>query len=527
MLHFPEALYSLHIEEYVLLCGDGLEREYMKRNVLLGLFIISLFVSSLSFVTIQAESTSVEPQSMLTARYCTITNPDNGDIVSGFVTITVDASATPRISIDGVVVARAYSYVWDTTGYADGTHTIYAKARGASDTNVVTVSNGGTINTPPTVIITAPTNGATVSGTTTISVSVSDEDTIVPDIYIDGAYVTTAYTYSWDTTAYADGSHTVYAEATDTGGLTGDDTNTVTVDNGGGQGWDKNDLPNMMPWWNDVIDVEKTSYTGAGTVVVVIDTGLVEVWEDYFPQENILSEYSRSYTQELGLDNVAWNEDTEGHGSAVTGTIIGYRLDSTTDYWINGVAEDAKIVMLRCVYWIGGGVTETTMLNNWANCINYARTLHSGDLSAYNMVVSMSLGYDNTNTALTSAIANAENEGIVVSTSAGNDGPSADTTAYPANLADCTSVAAAGYVGLTDAYGLTGIWTDIPENDFSDVFVSDFSSRGKVDVTGIGENLVLPYYGGYYYISGTSFSCPQTSGVFALMFEAFGSQSVA
>ena len=148
----------------------------MKRNVLLGLFIISLFVSSLSFVTIQAESTSVDPQSMLMARYCTITNPDNGEIVSGFVTITVDASSIPRITIDGAVVARAYSYVWDTTGYTDGTHTIQAKARGASDTNVVTVSNGGTINTPPTVIITAPANGATVSGTTTISVSVSDED---------------------------------------------------------------------------------------------------------------------------------------------------------------------------------------------------------------------------------------------------------------------------------------------------------------------------------------------------------------
>jgi hypothetical protein len=500
----------------------------MKRNALLGLLIISLFLGSMSFVTVQAESASVEPQSMLMARYCTITNPENGAIVSGFVAITVSASSTPRISIDGVVVARAYSYFWDTTGYGDGTHTIQAKARGASDTNVVTVDNGGMINTPPTVIITSPANGATVSGTTTISVSVSDEDTIVPDIYIDGSYVATAYSYTWDTTAYADGSHSVYAEATDTGGLTGDDTNTVTVDNGGsGQGWSKDTLPNMMPWWNDVIDVEKTSYTGAGTVVVVIDTGLVEVWQDYFPTENILTEYCRSYTQELGLDNVAYDEDTEGHGSAVTGTIIGYRLDSTTDYWINGVAEDAKIVMLRCVYWIGGGVTETTMLNNWANCINYARTLHSGALSSYNMVVSMSLGYDNTNTALTSAIANAENEGIVVSTSAGNEGPSPNTTAYPANLADCTSVAAAGYVGLTDAYGLTGIWTDIPENDFSDVFVSDFSSRGKVDVTGIGENLVLPYYGGYYYISGTSFSCPQTSGVFALMFEAFGSQSVA
>jgi len=504
-----------------------MEKKLMNIKKTFGLFFAFVFVTSM-FIGSATAVIQGDRVSMLNARYCTIVNPDDGDTVSGLVQIQVDASKRPTIYIDGKRVARGYTYNWDTTGYDDGTHQIRAYADRIWDTIYVTVANGGSTNNPPVVTIVSPSNGATVSGYTTISVTVNDEDVIVPDIYIDGTYIATAYSYNWDTTAYADGTHSIYAEATDTGGLSGDDTNTVTVDNGGSsQGWDKDTLTHILPWWNDVIDVERTSYTGAGTVVVVIDTGLVSNWLDYFPQGNILAQYCRSYTDELGLDNVAWDEDTEGHGSAVTGTIIGYRLDSSTDYWVEGVAEDAKIVMLRCVYWIGGGVTSTTMLNNWANCINYARTLHAGDLSAYNMVVSMSLGYDSTNTNLNNAIANAENEGIVVCTSAGNDGPAADTTAYPANLADCTSVAAAGYTGLTGAYGLAGIGTDIPENDFSDVFVSDFSSRGKVDVTAIGENLVLPYYGGYYYISGTSFSCPQTSGVYALMFQAFGAQSVA
>jgi hypothetical protein len=296
-------------------------------------------------------------------------------------------------------------------------------------------------------------------------------------------------------------------------------------------GWNKADLTHELPWWNDVIDVEKQSYTGAGTVVVVIDTGLVAAWKDYFPEENILSQYCRSYTKELRKDRVSWNKDTEGHGTAVTGTIIGYRLDSGSGYWIKGVAEDAKIVMLRCLYWTGGSgkqyVSPQELLDNWADCINYARSLKAGDLSGYNMIISMSLGYDYSNTNLDAAIAGAESEGIVVCTSAGNDGPGPNTTAYPANLDDTTSVAACGHDGLTGAYGLTGIWTDIPENDFSGVFLSGFSSRGKVDVAAIGENLVLPYYGGYYYISGTSFSCPQTSGVYALMFESYGAQSVA
>lgn len=296
--------------------------------------------------------------------------------------------------------------------------------------------------------------------------------------------------------------------------------------------WTKASLTPMLPWWNDVIDVEKQTNTGAGTVVVIIDTGMVSAYLNYFPAENILTTYCKSYTKDLGKDRVAWNKDTEGHGTAVTGTIIGYRLDtSTTDYWIKGVAENAKIVMIRCLYWIGGSgktyVSESEMLTNWANAIDYARSLKAGALSSYNMVISMSLGYTATNTALTTAISNAEAAGIIVCASAGNEGPSPNTTGYPASLDKATSVAAAGYVGLTGAYGLAGISTDIPENDFSGVFVSDFSSRGKVDVTGVGENLILPYYGGYYYISGTSFSCPQTSGVYALMFQAWGQQTVA
>jgi len=90
----------------------------------------------------------------------------------------------------------------------------------------------------PTVTITNPGDGATVSGTVTITVTVRDKEdgSITPDIYIDGNYVATAFSYDWDTTAVADGSHTITAEATDSAGNTGSDTVTVTVSNGGDGG---------------------------------------------------------------------------------------------------------------------------------------------------------------------------------------------------------------------------------------------------------------------------------------------------
>ena len=82
------------------------------------------------------------------------------------------------------------------------------------------------------------------------------------------------------------------------------------------------------------------------------------------------------------------------------------------------------------------------------------------------------------------------------------------------------------WLSLTGSYGVDGIFTDITEGDFSGLLIADFSSGGKVDVTGIGLNLVLPLTDGYYYISGTSFSCPQTAGVYALMFQVYYGQSV-
>jgi len=168
--------------------------------------------------------------------YVIITDPGDGDIVSGIVTITIDSNYNPTITIDGAAVGSGLSYNWDTTQYADGSHTIEASARGHTDTVTVTVDNGGGGNTPPVVTITNPADGATVSDTVTITVDATDAEDgqLIPDIYIDGSQVTTGNSYDWDTTLESDGTHTIYAEATDDGDLTGSDSITVTVDNNGG-----------------------------------------------------------------------------------------------------------------------------------------------------------------------------------------------------------------------------------------------------------------------------------------------------
>jgi hypothetical protein len=80
---------------------------------------------------------------------CTITNPADGATVSGTVMISVEATGTPTIYIDGSAVATAYSYNWDTTGYSDGSHSIKAQYNRKRDTITVTVNNGGPPPPPP------------------------------------------------------------------------------------------------------------------------------------------------------------------------------------------------------------------------------------------------------------------------------------------------------------------------------------------------------------------------------------------
>ena len=93
------------------------------------------------------------------------------------------------------------------------------------------------IDNPPTIIITNPTNGATVSGTIIFSAIASDDKGIAKvDFYVDGSVkysITTAGTYSWslDTTIYANGSHILKAVAVDTNNQTAASEVTVTVSN--------------------------------------------------------------------------------------------------------------------------------------------------------------------------------------------------------------------------------------------------------------------------------------------------------
>ncbi len=100
--------------------------------------------------------------------------------------------------------------------------------------------SGGTggDTTKPTTSISAPASGATVSGTTTVTASASDNVSVTKvEFYLDGVLqstdTTSPYSWSWNTTSATNGSHSLTTKAYDAAANVGTSTAvSVTVSNG-------------------------------------------------------------------------------------------------------------------------------------------------------------------------------------------------------------------------------------------------------------------------------------------------------
>src|SRR5205823_2628002 len=170
-----------------------------------------------------------------------ISSPTNGQTVPATVTIT--ASAADNVGVAGVQfridganfgaedTTAPYSISWNTTGAANGSHTLTAVARDAAGNTTtsapvtVTVANAPPPDTtPPTVSISSPANGQTVPATVTITASAADNVGVAGvQFRIDGANfgaedTTAPYSISWNNTSAANGSHTLTAGACDAAG---------------------------------------------------------------------------------------------------------------------------------------------------------------------------------------------------------------------------------------------------------------------------------------------------------------------
>lgn len=101
---------------------------------------------------------------------------------------------------------------------------------------VINGAFGTVTDNPPTVSITAPANGATVSGSQSVTANASDDFGVSQvEFFVDsvsiGVDTTAPYQVNWNTTTASNGSHTLTATARDTNNQTTSTSINVTVNN--------------------------------------------------------------------------------------------------------------------------------------------------------------------------------------------------------------------------------------------------------------------------------------------------------
>jgi len=149
-------------------------------------------------------------------------------------------------------------------------------------------------------------------------------------------------------------------------------------------------LPNFLvglnTWDLDAINVTNiqagpdrtVTQTGAGVYVAVLDSGLLDSWRQYFPQERIATQYAVAFRgggNERGHISTpanVWEHDQNSHGTHVTSTILGYSLAGTP---INGVAPLATVIPVKVLGQNGSGWSSVV-----AAGIVYVANLKAGPL---------------------------------------------------------------------------------------------------------------------------------------------------
>ena len=205
---------------------------------------------------------------------------------------------------------------------------------------------------------------------------------------------------------------------------------------------------------------------------------------------------NNSYLFSNGMPSVVPYDD-RGHGTAVAGV-----LGAANDNWgVKGIAYSSKLLIIK-------SVDNTGWTNNSAAAIVYAKELKL--LHGVNIVaVNCSWSGGTLDPAVSTAILDAVNAGIVVVIAVGNDGVMEPFWLTP------EAFEAAIMVGY---------------NDYNSSVPSNWSNDGIIDVVAPGEDIILARASDSVYpasaildgaehfrlASGTSYAAPQVSGLAAL-----------
>ena len=230
---------------------------------------------------------------------------------------------------------------------------------------------------------------------------------------------------------------------------------------------------------------KQLGFTGDGIRIGVIDTGINLEHPDFFNSDQ-LSRFLKGYDF---VDNDSIPQDTNGHGTQVTGIIA-------ADGQLIGIAPKVEIFSYR-VSSDGESVPSDLIIK----AINRA-------VEDRVDIINISLGVNMTHAKIDNAVNNAIDHGIVVVAAAGNSGPDKSTIGSPARNPNAITVGATYnnrdssmvstlQVGEKQFQVLPMLGTDVISDPIStDIIFGKYSRENDFDGVDVRGKIVLAERGG-------------------------------
>ncbi len=268
----------------------------------------------------------------------------------------------------------------------------------------------------------------------------------------------------------------------------------------------------------------KAGYTGRGVDVALVDSGVAQV-AGLLPANIVLGPDLTEESQDAGTAGV----DTFGHGTHLAGIIAGHdaSVTNTAGAWNDpndflGMAPDARIVSVKVAD--AHGVSDVSQVIAGIDWV----VQHAHDPGMNIRVMNLSFGTDSTQAYTLDPLAYAAEQawrhGIVVVTSAGNSGTSADGLTDPASDPFVIAVGADDPNGTPTtsddsiaAFSSVGNGTRNPDLVAPGVHVQSLRDPGSyIDQTFAGTGAVNARF---FRGSGTSQAAAMVSGAAVLVLQ--------
>jgi subtilisin family serine protease len=251
------------------------------------------------------------------------------------------------------------------------------------------------------------------------------------------------------------------------------------------------DTETAAGWWQRLLGLDAPGMpTGRGITVCVIDSGIAAL-----PQLPVAGGINTLD----GADPGAFQSDTDGHGTHVSGIIAGRTAEGNG---FHGIAPNVSLFSAKV--FPGGYVSDIVEAIDW--CREQRVDL-----------VNMSLGSREPSAAMADAIHRAVNAGVTFVVAAGND---AGPVAYPGALPEVITVGAIGKLGSFPADSGHSLKIGPYRDWWGGLFSASFTNYGpEVNVCAPGVAIMSTVPAGFVAWDGTSMACPIITGLLALALE--------